>query len=88
MNKLDKRTVTDIKVEPNKGERTFLSSNESDQRSPFLGFLDTSSDNISKDMVLDYLAHIIAEIYLNQTYGNKTNKESSTILSGINKGTG
>jgi hypothetical protein len=53
-----------------------------------LGFLDTSSDNVTEDMVLDYLARIIADIYLCQTYGNNTKKESSTILPGINKRTG
>ena len=88
MKKLDKRKITDIQVEPNEGERTLLSSNESDQRSPFLGFLDTSSDNVSEDMVLDYLAQIIADIYLDQTYGNNNSKEGSTLLPGINKRTG
>ena len=88
MNRLDKRNkITDKQVEPSEGERILLSSNKSDQRSPFLGFLDTSSENVSEDMVLDYLAHIIADIYLDQNYGNKTNKESSDILPGINKGT-
>lgn len=49
-----------------------------------LGFLDTSADNVSDDMILEYLASIIADIYLDQTYGN-TNKASGTILPGINK---
>ena len=53
-----------------------------------LGFLDTSSDNVTEDIVLDYLARIIADIYLDQTYGNNSNKESSIILPGINEGTG
>ena len=87
--KLDKRNkITGNQVEPNEGERTLLSSNESDQRSPFLGFLDTSSDNVSDDMILDYLASIIADIYLDQTYGNTTNKEGCDILQSIHKGTG
>jgi hypothetical protein len=88
MKKLDKGEITKIKVEPNEGERTLLSSNESDHRSPFLGFLDTSSDNVSEDMILDYLGHIIADIYLQETYGNNINKESSDILPGFNKRTG
>ena len=53
-----------------------------------LGFLNTSSDNVTDDMVLDYLASIIADIYLTQTYGNNTNKESSAILPGINQRAG
>ena len=86
MKKLHKRNkITGVQVEPNEGERTLLCSNESDQHSPFLGFLDTSSDNVSENMVLDYLANIIADIYLDQTYGNTTDKEGSDILSGINK---
>jgi hypothetical protein len=88
LKKLGKREkITEILVEPEKGERTLLPSSESDQRSPFLGFLDTSSDNVSEDKVLDYLAHIIADIYLDQTYGNTSDKESSAILPGINEGT-
>lgn len=81
------KKITQIQVEPKEGERKLLCSNESDQRSPFLGFLDTSSDNVSKDMVLDYLGHIIANIYLNQTNGNNTIKESSDLLPGFNKRT-
>jgi hypothetical protein len=88
MNELGKRkNTTEIRVEPNEGERTLLPSSKSGTRSPFLGFLDTSSDNVTEDMVLDYLAHIIADIYLDQTYGNTTDKESSDLLPGINEGT-
>jgi len=35
---------------------------------------------------LDYLARIIADIYLDQTYGNSTNKEGGNLLPGFNKG--
>ena len=85
--KLDKSKITQIQVEPNEGERTLLSSNISDQRSPFLGFLDTSSKHVTEDMVLDYLASIIADIYLDQMYGNTTNKESGSLLPGLDQGT-
>lgn len=89
MNTLGKRKyTTNTNVEPEKGERSLLPSSESGNRSPFLGFLDTSSDNVTVDMVLDYLAQIIADIYFDQTNGNTTDKESTTILPGINEGTG
>jgi len=31
-----------------------------------LGFLNTSSDSVTEDMILDYLAGIIADIYLDE----------------------
>lgn len=87
MNKLHKRGKTiSINVEPDEGERSLLCSNESGTRSPSLDFLDTSSDDVSEDMLLDYLAHIISEIYLQEIYGNGTEEESSYLLPGINKG--
>jgi hypothetical protein len=79
--------ATEIFLEPNEGERTLLCSNESGTRSPFLGFLDTSADNVNDEMILDYLAKIIADMYLETNYG-KTTKKGSDILPGINKRTG
>lgn len=49
-----------------------------------LGFLDTCADNVTEDIILDYLAQIITEIYLYQTYGNTPHKECRSILPGIN----
>jgi hypothetical protein len=80
--------TTGIFLEPNEGERTLLCSNESGMRSPFLGFLDTSAANVSDEMILDYLARIIANMYLGQDYGNTTTKKGRHILPSIDKGTG
>lgn len=80
----DKRNTTEKNVEPNEGERTLLSRNKGGTRSPSLDFLDTSADNVTENMILDYLASIISDIYMHETYGNK---ESSDILPGINEGT-
>lgn len=85
LHKRDKTTETFL--EPNEGERTLLCSNESGMRSPFLGFLDTSSGNVNDEIILDYLAKIIADMYLENYYGNTT-KKSGDILPGINKRTG
>lgn len=76
-----------IFVEPEEGERTLLPSSKSGIRSPSLDFLDTSSDIVTEDMALEYLAQIIANIYLEKSYGI-TNKESGNLLPGINQGTG
>jgi hypothetical protein len=88
LKKLDKRDTINENVEPNEGERTLLSSNKGGMRSPSLDFLDTSSDNVTDEMVLDYLAQIIAEIYFDKTYAITTNEKSSDILPGIDKGAG
>ena len=65
MEKLDKRNkTTDINVDFKEEQRGRLSSNNVSERCSSLDFLDTSSDNATEDMVLDYLAHIIADIYL------------------------
>ena len=86
MNELGKREdTTEIFVKPGEGERTLLPSSESGKRSPSLDFLDTSADNVTEDMILDYLASIISTIYLKQTYGNK---KSSDLLPGINERAG
>ena len=70
LEKLDKRDNTIIKyVEPNeKRVCTLLSSNKDGMRSPSLDFLDTSSDDVTEDMILDYLARIISDIYLKEIY--------------------
>jgi len=61
MKELDKRfQTTNTKIEPNEGERTLLSSNNSSSRSPSLDFLDTSSEDVSEQEILDYLARIIS----------------------------
>lgn len=86
MKPLDKsENTTNQYVVSNEGERTLLSSNKGGMRSPSLDFLDTSADTVTEDMILEYLAGIISNIYLSQTYGNK---ESSDLLQGLNKRTG
>lgn len=65
MQKLDKgENITAIDFDFGEGERTLLSSNESGVRSPSLDFLDTSSEEVSEDMILQNLARIISDIYL------------------------
>jgi hypothetical protein len=76
--KLDKRENTTIDFDPNEGERTLLSSNKGGMRSPSLGFLDTSSNDVTDDEILKYLAGILCDIYLSQTYDN--HKKSSDLL--------
>ena len=89
LKKRDKRINTAYKyVEPNEGERTLLSRNKGSMRSPSLDFLDTSAEGVTEDMMLDYLAGIICDIYLKEMYGNNAEKESSDILPGIDQGTG
>lgn len=88
MKMLDKSYNAKINVEPNEGERTLLSSNESGMRSPSLDFLDTSADSVTEEMILDYLARIISDIYLQETHGNNTEQKSSDLLPRINKRTG
>ena len=77
-----------INVEPNEGERTLLCSNESGKRSPSLDFLDTSSGNVTEDMILDYLAHIISDMILKESHGNTKGEESGNLLPGLNQRTG
>jgi hypothetical protein len=43
-------------------------------------FLDTSSDDVSEDMIWEYFARIIGDIYLEEKYGYKPRKKSSNIL--------
>lgn len=51
-----------IQVESKEGERGSLSRNKANVRSPSLGF----NPNTDEDMALDYLADILAEIYLHE----------------------
>lgn len=62
LDKRDKAILTDL--DSNEGEQTLLSSNESGVCSPSLEFLDTSSENVSEDEVLQYLAEIVGDIYI------------------------
>lgn len=89
MQTLHKGTGYDKNIlEPNEGERILLCSNESNSRSPSLDFLDTSADNVSEDMILDYLARIISDMYLQELYATPHSKEGSDLLPGINERTG
>lgn len=85
MKKLHKNNnAAAIKVECNEGERTLLCSNKGSIRSPSLDYLDTSSENVTEDMILDYLASIISDMYLKELYGSAKQKEGGDILPGIN----
>ena len=62
--KLDKReNITSENVEPNEGERTLLSSNESDTRSPSLD-LTNNSYTPTEDELIKYLAEILVEGFI------------------------
>lgn len=88
INKLDKHfNKTDNKVEFDGGPRGCLSSNNISDRCPPFDFLDTSSDSVSEDMILDYLARIIADSYLAEINGDQSNKESGDLLQSIDEGT-
>lgn len=89
MKRLDKRykNIDDI-IDFKEEQRGRLSSNNVNVRCSSLDFLDTSAENVTEDMILDYLASIISDIYLKQTYGHTTYKKSSDLLPGIDKGTG
>lgn len=49
-------------VEPEAGERTLLCSNTADIRSPALGIYE-DNDEISHQIVLEYLAKLLVDIY-------------------------
>lgn len=88
LQELDKTEHTSEEdIAPNEGERTVLSSDNDGMRSPSLDFLDTSADNVTEDMILDYLARIISSMYL-KAHGVNENKTGSDILPGFNKRTG
>jgi len=85
MEPLDK-TNTNSSLVPRKGERTVLSSNKAGTRSPFLGF-DSSSPLVSEDMLYDYLAELLADVYLSLKEHERINKTRSNLLQGFDKGT-
>lgn len=88
LRKPDKRdSVTDKHVKPNEGERTLLSSNESGNRSPFLGF-NPNNPLVIKEMAMDYLADILVEIFLAEERKKHAEQTGSDLLQGINKRTG
>lgn len=71
MKKLDKRdNITGIDFEPNEGERTLLSSNESDMRSPSLDL--GINANSTEEELIKVLARILVEGFLAQ-YENGAN---------------
>jgi hypothetical protein len=84
MKRLHKRANTAlINVEPNEGERTLLCSSKGGIRSPSLDFIDTSSDAVAEDMILDQLAGIISNIYLKEIYGKPSDKKGCNLLQGL-----
>lgn len=75
-----------LQVEPKEGERTLLSCNTADIRSPSLGI---NNEFESDDAALEYLAQILVQAYFD--YKNNEHEHSKTgidILPGINKRTG
>ena len=73
-----KRIYTTQIDEPTKREHTFLSCNESNVYSPSLEFLDTSTETVTEDEMLQYLADILCDIYIAQIY-DATKKGSSVL---------
>ena len=89
MNKLHKRfNNTDNNVDFKGEQRGRLCSNNVSVRCSPLDFLDTSSDDITDGMILDYLASIISNIILKETYGNTSDKKGGDLLPGINQRAG
>jgi len=66
--------ITNQKVESKEGQRTFLSSDKSDDRCPSLGF---NSELMSEDIALDYLASILVDIFL-ESKKNEHNKQKGS----------
>ena len=52
-------------VEPKEGERRLLSSNKATTRSPSLDFI-SNAPYVTEEMQLDYLAHLLVAIFLEQ----------------------
>ena len=88
MTTLHKSTNTPSSSELNEEERTLLCSNKGGLRSSSLDFLDTSSEHVSEEEILDYLASILAEVYWYQVHGITSDKTGSTLLPGLDKRTG
>lgn len=88
MKSLHKSTAIPILNEFNEEERGLLCSNKSGLRSSSLDSLDTSSDEISEEEILDYLASILAEVYWYQVHGINSRKKGSDLLPGIDKRAG
>lgn len=84
--KLHKNPSISNKIEPIKGEREVLCSNETNGRSPFLD-CNTKSGNQSEDMQLEYLAELLVDIYMSEIY-EWEQQESSNLCPGVNERTG
>lgn len=87
MEPLDKTDNIDItRFVSRKGERTVLSSNKSCNRFPFLDF-NSASAEVTESMLLDQLADIVVEMFLEQEHAN-TKQTSGDLLPSIDERTG
>lgn len=85
VNKLHRNGAIPQTVIPKKGGCPSLCSNKGNQHPPFLGVRHTISAD-DEDVLLEYLAEILVDIFLNSEafHGTQT---SSNILSSIDKRT-
>lgn len=84
MKELDKSQIVDNIFIPKEGQRELLSSNRVHNRCPSLV---AKSSDASEDILLDYLANILVEAFLDKKeyerkLSNKS-KESSNLLSSV-----
>ena len=74
-------------IEPKEGQRRRLCSNSVSNRCPSLGFY-PNSELVTDEMLVDYLANILADIFIAQKTYECTNKQTSgDLLPRINKRT-
>jgi hypothetical protein len=85
MNELHTKLISDNKIVPREGQRDLVCSNIKSLRCPSFGV----NNNSSEDASLDYLAKILVEAFLDKKEYERKQlcepKESSNLLSSINK---
>jgi hypothetical protein len=84
MAKRHKGSNNGLYVETKEGERGPLCRNKAVVRSPSLSF---NSDLVSEKMLLDRLAGILVDMFLERKRHERKQKESSHILPRLDKGT-
>ena len=58
----------------------FLYKNKKDVDHHFFDFLDTSGNEVTEEIIIEYFAQIIGDIFLEKTYGDTSHKKSSNLL--------
>lgn len=82
--KLHKHQKTDISIEPRAGQRGCLCSNSIGIRCPALDFK-PNPELVTDEMLIDYLAGILVEGFIELKKHERGNKKSDSILSGFDK---